>query len=311
MRNVQTRAYGFLALAMIIAGSAVVAGKCMVAAMPVFLAAELGISVSLLILLPLSFLRRHGQPKLDGKTHVALFLQALCGIVLYRAFIFWGLRHTSAAAGGLISSAAPALIALLAFLLLRERMSGKRVASVLSVSIGILAVNLHPFLSGAVQASGAIKGNCLILMAVLCEACFSVMSRAGCGRVSALRGTALMSSYAFICLLPCALYEARGYDFAAMRLSTVLCIGYYGIFVSFLSSVFWFKGIAVVPAGVAAAFTGFVPLSGVLLSGMFLREEISGAHWLGLLFVLLGVGLACLPEAAPASRKAAATQSKI
>ena len=72
MRNVQTRAYGFLALAMIIAGSAVVAGKCMVAAMPVFLAAELGISVSLLILLPLSFLRRHGQPKLDGKTHVAL-----------------------------------------------------------------------------------------------------------------------------------------------------------------------------------------------------------------------------------------------
>ena len=120
-----------------------------------------------------------------------------------------------------------------------------------------------------------------------------------------------MSSYAFICLLPCALYEARGYDFAAMRLSTVLCIGYYGIFVSFLSYVFWFKGIAVVPAGVAAAFTGFVPLSGVLLSGMFLREEISGAHWLGLLFVLLGVGLACLPEAAPASRKAAATQSKI
>ena len=37
---------------MSIAGSAVVAGKCMVASMPVFLAAELGIFVSLLILLP-------------------------------------------------------------------------------------------------------------------------------------------------------------------------------------------------------------------------------------------------------------------
>ena len=218
------------------------AGKCMVASMPVFLAAELGIFVSLLILLPLAFRQRRGPWKTDGKTHLALLLQALFGIVLYRAFIFRGLRHTTAAAGGLISSAAPALIAFLAFVLLREKISGKRVIGAVSVSIGILAVNLHPFLNDASQAADAILGNCLILAAVLCESGFSVMSRAKCGQLTALRRTALISLYAFLCLLPCAVYEAGEYDFAAMPFSTALCIGYYGIFVSFLSYVFWFKG---------------------------------------------------------------------
>lgn len=122
------------------------------------------------------------------------------------------------------------------------------------------------------------------------------MSRAKCGQLTALRRTALISLYAFLCLLPCAVYEAREYDFAAMPFSTALCIGYYGIFVSFLSYVFWFKGIAVVPAGIAASFTGLVPLTGVLLSWAVLHESISGAYWFGLLFVLLGIGLACLPD---------------
>ena len=162
----------------------------MVASMPVFLAAELGIFVSLLILLPLAFRQRRGPWKTDGKTHLALLLQALFGIVLYRAFIFRGLRHTTAAAGGLISSAAPALIAFLAFVLLREKISGKRVIGAVSVSIGILAVNLHPFLNDASQAADAILGNCLILAAVLCESSFSVMSRAKCGQLTATQNRA-------------------------------------------------------------------------------------------------------------------------
>ena len=72
MKNKRIKAYLFLATAMSIAGSAVVAGKCMVASMPIFLAAELGIFVSLLILLPLAFRQRHGPWKTDGKTHLSL-----------------------------------------------------------------------------------------------------------------------------------------------------------------------------------------------------------------------------------------------
>ena len=119
------------------------------------------------------------------------------------------------------------------------------------------------------------------------------MSKPQCRPMSAMFRTSVVSVYAFLCLLPFALYEARQYDFGAITLPSLLCIGYYGIFVSFLSYVFWFKGITAVPAGIAACFTAFVPLSSVFLSWLILHESIPMLHWVGLLFVLAGIGISC------------------
>ena len=47
-----------LALAMSIAGSAVVAGKLLVGSLPVFLAAEMGLGAGLLIMLPMLWVRK-------------------------------------------------------------------------------------------------------------------------------------------------------------------------------------------------------------------------------------------------------------
>ena len=300
------RAYCFLTLAMGIAGSAVVAGKVLVAGVPVFLAAELGVLVSLVFLWPPLLLGRSDRAPLDAKTHLVLFLQSLTGVALYRGFIFEGLRHTTAAAGGLVSSAAPVVIALMAVALLRESASRNRLAGAISVSAGILAVNLAPFLSDTLTAPpDAVKGNCLILAAVLCESAFSVLSKARCRPVSAMRRTAIISTYAALCLAPFALDEALGYDFGLLDPATLACIGYYGTFVSFLSYVFWFKGIALVPAGVAASFTGIVPVSSIFLSWAVLHERITVLHWTGLAFLLAGIVLACGPRGTGSGRNAA------
>lgn len=289
----QMRSYVFLALAMSIAGSAVVVGKLMVSDLPVFLAAELGIAASLLFLLPVVLVLRKKQARLDRRTHCILLAQAIFGVVLYRIFTFWGLRYTTATASGLISSAAPALVALMAFLLLREKMNASRIAGVVSVSAGILAVNLLPFLNDAAQAADALKGNFLVLLAVFCESIFSVMSKSQCRPMTAMYRTALVSLYASACLLPFALHDAVSYDFSAISRQSILCIAYYGFFVSFLSYVFWFKGIAEIPAGVAASFIGFVPLSSLLLSWLILHETITGIHLAGLVCVLAGIYLSC------------------
>lgn len=361
--NKTLMAYIYLALAMAIAGSAVVAGKLMVATLPVFLAAELGLAVGLVFLLPLTFLLRRESLQLDLKTNLSLLAQAVCGIVLYRVFTFWGLQYTSAAAGGLISSAAPVIIALLAFFLLRETLNGRRIAGTICVVAGLLAVNLSPFLTateGMPEASGvhalqALKGNALVFVAVLCEAAFAVMTRKACGQgkavennrqtkqgnrgnqvqdkeacgqgadsklnrlngqneaagqakseateqagghkpMSALYRTTLVTLYAFLCLLPFAVRDAMHHNVMSSDLTTVLCIVYYGFFVSFLSYVFWFKGISVIPAGIAASFTGLVPLTGIILSWLILREPLNVLHIAGLGGVLVGILLSCLPE---------------
>ncbi|OXS28533.1 MAG: hypothetical protein BCS36_10270 [Desulfovibrio sp. MES5] len=294
--NRQMKAYCYLAMAMAIAGSAVVAGKIIVSDIPIFLGAELGIAFSLPFLL-FPALRRHKTTwPSDRKTHIILFAQGLCGVVLYRVFMFWGLKHTSATAAGLIGSTAPVLIAFLAVLLLREKLPGSRLAGAACVSIGITAMNIMPFLENSAEAGATLLGNCLVLAAILCESLFSVMSKSLCQPISALVRTTLVSLYAFACLLPLALYDAVGYDFARMNTPAVVCLAYYGFFVSFLSYVFWFKGVAEVPAGVAGSFTGFVPLSSVFFSWLVLHEHIDFVHWIGLLFVLTGIFFSCASD---------------
>lgn len=302
-----------LTLAMSIAGSAVVAGKLLVDSLPVFLAAELGLGTGLLVMLPQVWLRRE-RGILDRRTHATLALQALCGIALYRVCTFEGLRFTSAASAGLMSSAAPAVIGLLAWGMLRERPPLRRIAGIACVSVGLLAINLTPFLAtqGAAgmegtQASGGeawrtLLGNGLVLAAVLCEAAFSVLSKARCCPMSPLRRTTLVSFYAFAMLLPMALFEARDFDAASLSASAIGGIAYYGAAVSYLSYVLWFRGIAQVQASAAAAFTGLVPLSGVALSWLVLGERILWTHLAGLACVTAGIWLSCAARNAPDSK---------
>ena len=298
-----------LTLAMSIAGSAVVAGKLLVGSMPVFLAAGLGLGAGLLVMLPQLWLRRE-KGALDGRTHATLALQALCGIALYRICTFEGLRFTSAASAGLMSSAAPAVIGLLAWGMLRERPPLRRIAGIACVSLGLLAINLTPFLTAqgaagadAAQASGGeawrtLLGNGLVLAAVLCEAAFSVLSKARCCPMSPLRRTTIVSFYAFIMLLPMALFEARNFDFTSLSASAIWGLAYYGAAVSYLSYVLWFRGIAQVQASAAAAFTGLVPLSGVALSWLVLGEQILWTHLAGLACVTAGIWLSCAARTA-------------
>ena len=311
-RRAQWLAWVCLALAMSIAGSAVVAGKLLVGSLPVFLAAELGLGAGLLIMLPLLRLRRENGG-LDRRTHATLALQALCGIALYRVFTFEGLRLTSAASAGLMSSAAPAVIGLLAWGLLRERPPLRRIGGIACVSAGLVAINLTPFWVAAGiadQAAGqeadvvwrSVLGNGLVLAAVLAEAAFSVLSKARCCAMSPLRRTTLVSLYAFAMLLPMALIDAHGYDFYGLTGMDVGCVAYYGAAVSYLSYVLWFRGIALVPASAAAAFTGLVPLSGVALSWLVLGEQILWTHLAGLACVTAGIWLSCGAKASPARK---------
>jgi len=287
-----------LALAMSIAGSAVVAGKLLVGKLPVFLAAELGLGTGLLVMLPQLFARRETTP-LGVRTHATLAFQALCGIVLYRVCTFEGLRFTSAASAGLMSSAAPAMIGLLSWAFLRERPPLRRIGGIACVSLGLLVLNLPPLLaaaeSGAQAAHGwrMLLGNGLVLAAVLCEAAFSVLSKAACRPMSALRRTTVVSAYAFLLLLVPAVWDARNCAPDAFNAVTLGSIAYYGVAVSWLSYVLWFKGIASVPASAAAVFTGLVPLSGVALSWLVLGEQLLWTHLAGLACVVAGLWLSC------------------
>lgn len=285
------RAYIDLTLAMFISGSAVVVSKNMVTSLPTFLATELGILIGMIILIPFTFLIKKCEWRYDVRTHSVMFAQAFCGVFLYRTFTFVGLKFTSAASGGLITSAGPVLVLLLAYFILKERVTARQLIAIICTVIGILMVNFTSFASSG--DPGSLKGNLFIMAAVLCEALFSILSKVECRPVSALCRTTIIVIYAFLLLLPFSVHDVINYDFRLLNVETILCVSYYGVFVTFLSYVFWFRGIALTSAGNAAVFTSVVPISSVLLSVLLLHEKLLPLHIVSMGFILTGIWVSC------------------
>jgi drug/metabolite transporter (DMT)-like permease len=281
-------AYLCLAAAMALAGSSVVAGKVLTQQLPVFLAAAASLLTALLVLLPLAWKIGGGLwnvPKNDLKL---LALQALTGMVGFRIFLLYGLKTTSAAAGGIITSTMPAVVGLISFLVLREKPTWHKAGGITAAVAAVLVLN-QAGRSGV--GDWSLWGNVLVFLAVLGEALFVILQKWISKETLALTRTALVSLFGFIFFLPFAVYEGLKFDFAALGWVDCLVVVYYGVVVTALAYILFYKGAAAVPATTVGVFGGFMPIASVLLSSLILGEVLLLQHLLSLGLVVAGIVL--------------------
>lgn len=286
------KAYTELTLAMFIAGSSVVASKLLVQTLPVFLASECSLIIASVILVLLTFKNKEQLPKINIKILAVLFLQSLTGVFLFRVFLFFGLKYTSAIESGLITSASPAMVGLLAFFILKEKPSLNKIIGIIFVVLGLIIVNVY---SSSISSNNSIslKGNILILIAITGEALFSILSKIT-NDIPAMYRTTIINLFAVVCFIPFSIYDILHFDFTAINYTSFLPVLYYGTFISVISYILWFKGISKIPASEAAVFTGVMPISSILLSSAILKEKLSYSHIISLILIILGICFSCL-----------------
>ena len=173
------KAYVFLTLAMIIVGSSAVAGSQMVAELPVHLASLLRFGLAALLLVPILYWREGGFPRLRLKTHVLLCLQSVCGSFLFTLLFLEGLRLTSPASAGIITSTTPACMAVIAWIFFHERPRRRVLAGVACSMGGILLVHLAGA-SGHMDGTdtgSSLYGNLLVMGAVFFESMFLLLRK--------------------------------------------------------------------------------------------------------------------------------------
>ena len=123
-------AYGALALSMALVGSYVALSKPLVAVFPVFLLAWLRFGIGGLAMW--RWLRKPAdEPPIDRRTRALLFLESFLGNFLFSICMLFGVRLTTAVAAGVVMSAIPAVVAILSWLFLRERI-GRRTAAAIA-----------------------------------------------------------------------------------------------------------------------------------------------------------------------------------
>ena len=134
-------AYACLALSMSLVGSYVALSKVLVAAPPVFLLAWLRFGIGGLAML--HWLKKPAlEMPMSGKTRRLLFLESFLGNFLFTIFMLFGMSMTSAVAAGVIMASIPAVVAVLSWLFLRERVNLRVWGAVACAVIGIGLISL-------------------------------------------------------------------------------------------------------------------------------------------------------------------------
>src|SRR5215467_9058232 len=115
-------AYLPLTASMSLVGVYVALSKPLVAALPVFVLAFLRFGIAAVAMLPFTP-KAPSEAPLSAGEHWLLFVQSFFGNFLFSICLLNGMAHTTATAAGVVLSTLPAAVALLSWLVLRERLS--------------------------------------------------------------------------------------------------------------------------------------------------------------------------------------------
>ena len=141
-------AYLSLAASMALVGSYVGLSKLLVASFPVFLLAWLRFGIGGLAMW--RWLRKPAdEPPIDRRTRALLFLESFLGNFLFSICMLFGVRLTTAVAAGVVMSAIPAVVAILSWLFLRERIGRRTAAAIACAAVGIGLFSLQKVAPGA------------------------------------------------------------------------------------------------------------------------------------------------------------------
>jgi drug/metabolite transporter (DMT)-like permease len=286
---------------MALVGSYVALSKVLVLVFPIFLLAWLRFGIAAAAMA--GWVKRTpGDTPLSRRDRVLLFFESFFGNFLFSICMLYGVSMTSALAAGVIMAAIPAMVALMSWVALRERITGRVAAGIACAvgGIGLVSLARH---DGA-GSSPSLLGNVLLLCAVACEASYVVIGKKLTGQVSAKRISALVNLWGLALVTPLGLWQATRFAFDAVTVSSWTLLVFYSLAASMLTVWMWMTGLKQVPASSAGVFTVFLPVSAALVGAVFLGERFTALQGVAFALALVGVVLATWPSGQRRSRPA-------
>ncbi|VVA44074.1 EamA/RhaT family transporter [Candidatus Roizmanbacteria bacterium] len=283
MNNKKIFSYFQLTLSMIFVGSAVLVGKYLINLSVIY------VSFMSLVIASLCFFIFKGKEDLlniSRKDLLVTFFQALFGTFLYRIFFLTGIKYISGSEAGIISSLSPAIIGILAFIFLKEKLSKRKIIGVFLSVLGLIIINLNSNLMNLNLNIQIIIGQILILLSVVGQAIFVILSKFLSKGVDSFKQSAYVIFFSTLLFAPFVINTSFLNTALNLSIFQFLVIAYYGIFLSFISFLLWFEGQKKVSGTVAGIFTTVAPISSIILSIIFLNEFLQINQVVGAILVI-------------------------
>jgi drug/metabolite transporter (DMT)-like permease len=281
----------FLVLAQIMVGVNIVTSKLLLSSIPVLILLEMRFLLATLVLIPLHWITPVSSKnplqllsELERRDWFFILSQALSAGVLFNALMLTGLNYTDANVAGIITSALPAIIALLSWFILREKISAQKALCIVFATMGLVII-AYDKLNG-IGDSHSFFGDSIVFLALLPEATYYVLCKLYKNRLPLFLTSALLNGINALLLLP-VLFLVH-WEPANINMMSWLILFVIGLS-SGLFYVFWFVGVQHVDSIMASLSTAIMPIATVILAWIILGEGLTPLELAGMGLVLLSI----------------------
>jgi drug/metabolite transporter (DMT)-like permease len=290
--------------AMATVGTSVVASKLIGTHVEPFAATALRHLLALPVLALLCWLFKPVWPRPDRSDALILLVQAASGSVGYTVLLIAGTSMSSAADAGVVAGTLPAMAALFAILVLRERPGPLAILGIGLATAGVLLLSVGGSPEPGSPWPGRTLGIALVAAAVACEVLFILGQRRLSAPIEPLAMATLMSAGGLLLSLPVA-FVVWAMDGFAVRVETsalgaaLAALLWYAWVPTVLGFWLWYAGARRATATQAAASTAWLPLVAVVGAAAVLGETLSAAQLTALALVLAGVLIGSIQRRTP------------
>ena len=211
------------------------------------------------------------------------------GITFHQWLQSNGLQTAQATTTAWIISTSPAFIAVLGWMVLKEKLNLQQSLGIGLAMLGVLAVVSKGDLAALAVGKFGNAGDFLILISSVNWAVFSILSRRGLKNHPSTMMTFwvmtigwLLTSVAFIAgknYVEIPLLDTRGW----------IAMIFLGIFTTGLAYIAWFDALAQLPAAQTGAFLFIEPLTSMVVASIILNEQVTLVSVLGGAVILFGI----------------------
>jgi drug/metabolite transporter (DMT)-like permease len=291
MPNTKALPYLEALFAVVVWGASFIATKIAVGQISPISVVWIRFAIGIPILFAAVFMRKQfAFPK--GRNEWLYFaLLGFLGISFHQWLQSNGLQTAQATTTAWIVATSPAFIAMLGWLVLKEKLNGIQTFGIVLAMLGVLVVvSKGDFASLAVGQFGSV-GDVLILISSVNWAVFSILSRRGLKEHPSTRLTFWVMTIGWLITTVPFLAQGKAAELAQLNPEGWLAILFLGVFTTGLAYIAWFDALAQLPAAQTGAFLFIEPPASMIVAALILNEAITLPAILGGAVILFGIWL--------------------
>ncbi|WP_417773254.1 DMT family transporter [Stappia sp.] len=296
LKDPRHRAYALLIVMPVFFSSNLVIGRAAISTVEPWTLAFLRWILAFAMLLPFALAGMRAHRKTLQREWTTLGIMGILGMWICGAGVYFALNYTTASNATLIYTSSPVLILLLEWLFRGRRIGTREGLGILLAIAGVVLIVVKGSLA-TLLALELNAGDVLMALAAMAWAGYSVLlKRPAFAEVPTLSLFATLAAAGALTLLPFTVVEIAETGRFPVHADAWISILGLALGASVLAFSTFQYGVKVVGPSTTGLFMYLLPPYGVLMSVVFLGEELHLYHFAGFAFIMAGLILATAPR---------------